>query len=580
VIRNFNHVIALDFEFSVSDGERQAVVCLVARDLITGKKWHLFQEDLYSLKSPPFPYGNDSVVVAYYAPDEINCYLALDWKLPSNILDLFTEFRNLTNGQQPSSASLFGALFYFGLSGVNVVKKNRIRKLTLRGNDYSSPEKKDLLNYCENNVLAIEKLLSKMLPLFNLPLALLRGRYMKSAACIEFYGTPIDTESLVLLRRYWDDIQLNLINKIDTEFGVYQGGAFKPKLFENYLTKHNISWPQLPSTSLDLTDTTFKNMCCSHPQLIPLRELRVSLSRMRLSDLTIGHDGRNRCQISAFRSKTGRNQPSSSKFIFGPSVWLRALIKPTPGYGLAYVDWSQQEFGIAAALSGDKLMKDAYKSGDPYLSFAKQAKAVPDNATKNSHPTERDKYKACSLAVQYGMGAESLAIRISQPVLVAKELLNLHRETYKTFWKWSDSNLDYALLNGKLWTVFGWEIHVDDNPNPKSLTNFPMQANAAEMLRLACCFMTDKNINICAPIHDALLIEAPLEKLDQAIEITKQCMLEASQIVLNGFELNSDVDIIRYPARYMDKRGEKMWNTVWKSINELAETSYKEQSDE
>jgi hypothetical protein len=54
-------------------------------------------------------------------------------------------------------------------------------------------------------------------------------------------------------------------------------------------------------------------------------------------------DGRNRVLIPAFRARTGRNQPSNSKFIFGPSVWLRGLIQPQPGYGLAYIDCSQQE---------------------------------------------------------------------------------------------------------------------------------------------------------------------------------------------------------------------------------------------
>ena len=40
-------------------------------------------------------------------------------------------------------------------------------------------------------------------------------------------------------------------------------------------------------------------------------------------------------------------------------------------------DFSQQEFAIAAALSGDEKMQAAYRSGDPYLSFARQAGAVP-----------------------------------------------------------------------------------------------------------------------------------------------------------------------------------------------------------
>jgi len=111
---------------------------------------------------------------------------------------------------------------------------------------------------------------------------------------------------------------------------------------------------------------------------------------MRLSDLAAGKDGHNRTLLSAFRARTSRNQPSNSRFIFGPSVWLRGLIKPPPGYGIAYIDWSQQEFGIAAALSGDQMIMEAYRSGDPYLSFAKQANAAPPDATKATHGAVRE----------------------------------------------------------------------------------------------------------------------------------------------------------------------------------------------
>jgi len=144
-------------------------------------------------------------------------------------------------------------------------------------------------------------------------------------------------------------------------------------------------------------------------------------------------DGRNRTLLSYFQSTTGRNQPSTSKFIFGNASWWRGLIKPRPGWGLAYVDYSQQEFGIAAALSGDPNMMAAYKSGDPYLSFAKQVGAVPQDATKKSYPNEREQFKQCILATQYGMGAAALAVRINQPEIYARELLNYHRKAYKNF---------------------------------------------------------------------------------------------------------------------------------------------------
>ena len=36
----------------------------------------------------------------------------------------------------------------------------------------------------------------------------------------------------------------------------------------------------------------------------------------------------------------------------------------------------------------------------------------------------------------------------------------------------------------------------------------PAQAHGAEMLRLACCLVTERGIQLCCPIHDAVLVEA------------------------------------------------------------------------
>ena len=63
--------------------------------------------------------------------------------------------------------------------------------------------------------------------------------------------------------------------------------------------------------------------------------------------------------------------------------------------------------------------------------------------------------------------------------------------------------------------TFGWQIHTRDELNDRSLRNFPMQANGAEMLRIACILLTEAGIRVCAPVHDALLIEAPLDELDR-----------------------------------------------------------------
>jgi DNA polymerase-1 len=336
-----------------------------------------------------------------------------------------------------------------------------------------------------------------------------------------------------------------------------------------WLIEQGIPWPRLASGALDLSDDCFHEMARAYPeQVAPIRELRASLSQLRLESLAVGSDGRNRCLLSAFRSKTGRNQPSNAKCILGPAVWLRGLIRPQPGMALGYVDWEQQEFGIAASLSGDVAMMEAYRSGDPYLTFAKQAGAVPPDGTKETHKAERERFKVLSLAVQYGMGADSLARRLDESPARGRELLRLHRQTYPRYWQWSDAVEMSAMLSGELQAAFGWTVHVGPDANPRSLRNFPLQANGAEMLRIACCLATERGIRVCAPIHDALLVEGSADEIEVLVSAPQEAMHEASECVLPGFRLRADAKIVHWPDRYDDPRGEHMWRTAWELIGE------------
>jgi hypothetical protein len=89
-----------------------------------------------------------------------------------------------------------------------------------------------------------------------------------------------------------------------------------------------------------------------------------------------------------------------------------------------------------------------------------------------------------------------------------------------------------------------------------------VQANGAEMLRIACCLATERGIQVCAPVHDAVLIIASLARIEADVTAMRAAMSEASRIVLAGFELNTDVKIVHWPERYMDPRGVEMWNRV------------------
>ena len=566
----FSQIWVLDFEYQELNGNHPVVHCVVAREVFSGqlvRQWLSGEVDTHC----PIPLGKDVLYVAYFATAELKCHLALDWPMPENVLDLYVEFRCLTNGLTlPAGANLLGALVYFGLTGIAYAEKNAMRELAIRGGPFNDAERIELTDYCQSDVEATLALLPHLMGQRDLDQALLRGRYMCAAARIEHNGIPIDVGTLVRLQNNWDSIKEALIKRVDANYGVFEGNTFKAQRFAAYLQSKGIPWPRLDSGALDLKEDTFRQMAKTYPRLSPLRELKQSLGQLRLSKIHVGEDGRARTNLSPFRSRTGRNQPSTTSYIFGSSVWLRGLIKPSSGMGVAYIDWSQQEFGIAAALSGDSAMQTAYHSGDPYLNFAKQASLVPTDATKQTHPEERKICKAAALAVLYGMGPTSLAESISQPLPMGRELLANHRRTFPEFWKWSEGVVNHAMLHLKLWTVFGWYIHLEGQTNPRSLQNYPMQGNGGEILRLACSYMVEAGIRVCAPVHDAVLVEAPLKTIDDQIKEARELMAKASRDVLRGFELATDVEVFRYPERYCDEdRGRDFWEMVMEELDRL-----------
>ena len=108
--QNFNSVWLVDFEFSAQEGNNPDVICLVAHDLVSGKTHRIWKDELDFMSEPPYSLGEDALFVAYYASAEIGCHLSLGWELPLNVLDLFAEFRNQTNGLElPCGAGLLGA---------------------------------------------------------------------------------------------------------------------------------------------------------------------------------------------------------------------------------------------------------------------------------------------------------------------------------------------------------------------------------------------------------------------------------------------------------------------------------------
>ena len=571
----YRAIYMVDTEYFGKDGDILTPVCLVVRDLISNTVERFWQDDLQKMHRAPFDTGPEALFVAYYAPAELGFFKALEWPMPERIFDCYVELKCETNGQILSNGkSLLGAMSYFGLETIGAETKADMRDLILSGGPWDEKQQSDILDYCQSDVDALAQLFPRMVDQWikddlRLGQALLRGRYMAAVSCMEHTGIPIDVPLLNKFWGNWDHIKLELIARVDYGYGVYENGKFKEVLFEDYLIREGIPWPRLASGRLALDRDTFKAQKNTHPQLTQLYSLRTTLAELQQNGLTIGQDGRNRAMLSPFSSKTGRNQPSTSKFIFGNPAWVRGFIQPQPGHSMAYCDWKSQEIAVAAARSGDEVMWAAYETGDPYMAFAIQAGLAPPGATKASHRDVRERCKTIVLGLQYGMTPTGMSRGSNIIFPEAQDLVWRHKDTYKQFWAWNEQNVSAALFGLPLNTCFGWKIRTGYGTDPKERTfmNWPMQANAAEMLRIACCLSTEAGLRICAPIHDALLLEAPTERIKDDVERLKAIMRDASELVLGkGKICGVDIDIIHAPDRFQDERGVEMWALIMKLL--------------
>jgi hypothetical protein len=481
-------VVTFGARWLVGEGWRPSF--LAARELSSQRAVALDEIALLATVSAPYPTHENALLVGFTAEALVGCHIFLKWPMPSQILDLQVEFRNLTSGRsRPCGKGLAGALVQFGLPASDAIGPGRT------------------VDDCGREVTALQQLFLAMQGHLDLPRALLRGRYLMAVGRIEAAGIPVDHATLEALKRRWEDI---------------------------------------------------------------VRELGTAVVDAKPDALAIGADGRHRSELRPFSSRTGRNQPSGTQFILAGPGWLRRLIRPEPGRGLAVIDWEQQEFGIAAALSGDQRMMADYQTGDAYLAFANRYGIF---AASSSGRQQREVFKACALGILNGIGSSGLACQIGCSLPDALFLLQQHRTGYPQFWRWSDGSEMNALLHGRFQSVFGWGVAVTAESNPRFLRNFPMQANGAEMLRLACCLATENGVVVCSLHHDALLIEAPREDLADAIKRTEAAMAEASEVVLDRFPLRTSAKSFRYPDYYPCPQGDALWSKINRALGQFEENS-------
>ena len=473
--------------------------------------------------------------------------------------------------------SLGGALRYFCEDGIDTAQKKEMRDRIVQGPPFGSKERGPIQVYNEEDTRSLVCLVRHIVPTIrSLPHAMMRANFQWVTAQQERRGVPLDWPLLSRIRSQWTAIQRDLVVEMDAPFGVYEFEGGKPhwrkQRFANLVRRNGWSWPTYADGSLNETDQTFRDMAGRYRQVEPLRELRYSMSKLRLNDLAVGNDGRNRTLLGAYGTKTGRNAPSNSQFVFGPAKWLRFLITPPPGRVLIHRDYCQQEVRIAAVESGDDALLRACKSGDVYLGIAQQLGFVregmtPARARGGARPVQDGRARNPIRSRPALTGDRVPVSRCSRPARYLRDC----GSRFRVFETWAACAADHAGLRLEINTPFGWVMQCPPGINPRTVRNFPIQATAAEILHVACILAERRGIEIVAPVHDAIMAETPLDQAEEASAALDRVMRDASVVVLRGYELPTDVQIVRPGQHFFDKRGLEMWETITRLVTKLEE---------
>jgi DNA polymerase I len=596
------------------DGERRTdtgnppiCVALTAYELRSQTSISLGWPEILRQRDPPYPINDRQLYVAFYASAEQVAHASLGWPFSPNIIDLYGEFRRAFNypriqhhrpfwkyhvtrlyhepdpfpyppkfhpdleefdPDHSQSFSLLAAREAYRLPPlITSEHKTEMRNRIMRGPPYRTDEMHQILQYCMADTLSLRELLAAMLREIDVELALLRGDYIRAIAHQEFHGIPLDRERFPQILEHLPALHRELIADTDAPYGFYEDGHFVASHFMRYLQEHRIPWQLTREGKPLLRDEYLKEMCDIYPQLEPFRQLRKTVAKGPKLIIPVGKDFRHRTMLSPFATVTGRNAPS--RFLFSQAKWMRFFpMAEDPGHVFIHIDWSQQELGIGASLSGDRARQRAYLGygeGEHRRDFYMIQGEILGCGRQES--------KIFTLAEQYGAGPQTLARRLKRPTFVIRRFLgSLHKE-FPVFYDWCDRIVNAAYRDGRLETALGWQLLIPKHgANVRSIRNFLVQGYGADLLRASVSTAVDQGINVIATMHDSVLIYATVDQAEEQCQAMLFIMAEVSRELLEGFELIAKPDE-QTRERYFDEKGEAMWRIILKILEQRGHPS-------
>ena len=302
------------------------------------------------------------------------------------------------------------------------------------------------------------------------------------------------------------------------------------------------------STAADVLE----KMAPDHPIVSDILEYR-QLAKLKSTyadglSAFIGPDGRIHSTFNQTITATGRissTEPNLQNIPVRMELGrlIRKVFLPADGCVFIDADYSQIELRVLAHMSGDEKLIAAYRQAeDIHRITASEVFHVPfDEVT----PLQRRNAKAVNFGIVYGISSFGLSQDLSISRKEAQQYIEKYFETYPGIKGFLDGCVEQAKEQGYSVTMFGRRRPVPELKSSNFMQrsfgervamNAPIQGTAADIIKIAMIRVNERlkreqlRARLLLQVHDELLIEAPLEEVDQVQRILEEEMTHAADL--------------------------------------------------
>src|SRR5207249_1277448 len=222
---------------------------------------------------------------------------------------------------------------------------------------------------------------------------------------------------------------------------------------------------------------------------------------------------------------------------------IRRGFVPAPGWKFVVADYSQIELRLMAHLSEDPAFIEAFRRGED---IHRQTAAIifgvsPDQVT----PEMRARAKTINFGTIYGQGPFALSRMLGISQEEARAFISEYFRRFAGVRAFLDQQAKLARSQGYVETLFKRRRYIpeiqDKNYNVRAFgerqaQNAPLQGSAADLIKIAMVRIhhalksAGLSAQLLLQVHDELLLEAPLEEVEQVTALVRSHMEGAAQL--------------------------------------------------